>query len=96
MTYTILLNGGKEMEVQHDSTTEQLMSLIKSWQSQAKWVQFITTGGDYWLDSLAIQGFKPHGGSTAMFGEPAEKPKPPMASATGQPPTGQPPKKRKA
>ncbi len=68
MTYTILLSGGKEVVVEHDADVQQLLSLIKSWRSQDKWVQFITTEGDHWLDSFAIQGFKPHESDTETFG----------------------------
>ena len=70
MTYTILLNGGKEIDVEHAATPQQMESVIKGFQGSAQWVKFITREGDYFIDSLAIQGFRPHESATATFGEP--------------------------
>ena len=71
MTYTILLNGGREIDVEHAATPQQMEAVIKGFQGSASWVKFITPTGDWFLDSLAIQGFKPHVSGTATFGDPA-------------------------
>ena len=92
MTYTILLNGGREISVDHPATPQQMEAVIKGFQGSAQWVKFITPDGDWYLDSLAIQGFKPHDSLVVTFGEATEQP--PMASVTGQPPTGRPAKKK--
>lgn len=89
MIYTILLNGGGEIEVDHGSTPQQLESVIKGLQGSSSWVKFITPDGDWFLDSLAIQGYRPHDASTITFGGTPETPE-----DTG--PAIRPPKKRKA
>ena len=68
MTYTILLNGGKEIEVEHAATPQQMESVIKGFQGSQQWVKFITRDGDHFIDSVAIQGFRPHEASVATFG----------------------------
>lgn len=69
MTYTILLNGGKEIDIEHAATAVQMESVIKGFQGSQQWVKFITKGGDYFIDSLAIQGFRPHESGSATFGD---------------------------
>ena len=85
MTYTILLNGGKEIDVEHAATPTQMESVIKGFQGSAQWVKFITREGDYFIDSVAIQGFRPHESATTTFGKPDTQdtpPKKPVAKAT--------------
>lgn len=83
MTYTILLNGGKEIDIEHTATSAQLESVIKGYQGSGQWVQFITREGNYFIDSLAIQGYRPHDSATVTFGgaEPAESPPEPKPKA---------------
>lgn len=73
MTYTILLNGGKEIDVDHPAAPQQMESVIKGFQGSGQWVKFITLDGEWVVDSLAIQGYKPHESSTVTFGQPAEE-----------------------
>lgn len=68
MTYTILLNGGKEIDIEHAATVIQMESVIKGFQGSQQWVKFITRDGDYFIDSLAIQGFRPHASESVTFG----------------------------
>lgn len=86
MTYTILLNGGREIDVDHAATPQQMEAVIKGFQGSASWVKFITPSGDWFLDSLAIQGFKPHESSTATFGKPAQDPEETVALSPGPKP----------
>ena len=82
MTYTILLNGGKEIDVEHAANPQQMESVIKGFQGSAQWVKFITREGDYFIDSSAIQGFRPHESATATFGSVDEPTKEPAAKPT--------------
>ena len=80
MTYTILLNGGKEIEVEHPAKPDQMQHVLKSHQEQKEWVQFITEEGNYYVDTLAIQGYRPHGDGAATFGQVSERAKKPKTA----------------
>ena len=69
MTYTILLNGGKEIEADHSAKPNEMQHVIKNHQEQREWVQFITAEGNYYVDTQAIQGYRPHGDGAVTFGE---------------------------
>lgn len=68
MTYTMFLNGGTQVDVEHPATPKQMESVIKGFQGSASWVKFITTEGDLYVDALAIIGYRPHEAETAEFG----------------------------
>ncbi len=87
MTYTILLNGGREVEIEHDALPAQMEAVIKGYQTSGLWVKFITTGDDVIIDSNAIQGYIAQGAAgVADFNAPG-------SGATPAPKKGRPPKK---
>lgn len=69
MTYTLILNGGKEIQVDHQANPVQLEGIIKQYQGAGQWMKIFTPEGEIYLDALAVQGYRPHGGSTATFGD---------------------------
>ena len=69
MTYTMMLNGGREVEVEHPATPKQMEGVIKQFQGAGQWLVFNTPDGPIYVDALAVQGYKPHGGGAATFGD---------------------------